>query len=196
MSGFTCTVYGSVVDSLLERAGRMPLDAGTPDAVIGRRLAALGPADLFAGWAAVADPAAAAACLSALWLRFGFLDESHRLSQGIATVEGSFWHAIMHRREGDYANAKYWFRRVGEHPVFASLKDAAADVALMGDGPAARVVAAQAAWDPFVFVDLCEIVVAAGKPDDLLWCQIQRLEWEILFDHCWLAATGGRNAPR
>lgn len=191
MSGFACAVYGPAIDSLLERAGRMPLDAGTPDAAAGERLRTLTSTGLFAGHA-VAEANAAAACLSALWLRFGFLDESHRLSQGIGTPEGSFWHAIMHRREGDYANAKYWFRRVGDHPVFAALKEKAAEVALMGDGPAARTVAAQAAWDPFAFVDLCETVVAAGRPDDLLWCQIQRLEWELLFDHCWRAATGGR----
>jgi hypothetical protein len=192
---FTRSGYGPVVDSLLEKAGPMPLGAGSPDAAAGERLRSLTPAELLAGQA-LADADAARACLSALWLRFGFLDESHRLSQGMATPEGSFWHAIMHRREGDYANAKYWFRRVGGHPVFAALKEKAADVALMGDGPAARTVAAQAAWDPYAFVDLCEIVVAAGRPDDQLWCQIQRLEWELLFDHCWRAAIGGkRGAP-
>ncbi|MBE0533841.1 MAG: hypothetical protein IH626_23700 [Rhodospirillales bacterium] len=195
MGEFTRSVYGPEVDSLLKRAGRMPLDAGTPDTAAGERLRPLTPTELLAGQA-VADVDATRACLSALWLRFGFLDESHRLSQGIATPEGSFWHAIMHRREGDYANAKYWFRRVGDHAVFAALKEKAADVALMGDGPAARAVAAQADWDPYAFVDLCEIVVAAGKPDDLLWCQVQRLEWDILFDHCWRAATGsGRVTP-
>lgn len=195
MSGFTCAVYGPPINSLLERAGRMPLDAGTSDTAAGERLGMLTPAGLFLGQA-IADARAAQACLSALWLRFGFLDKSHRLSQGIPTAEGSFWHAIMHRREGDYANAKYWFRRVGDHPVFAALRDGAEDIALMGDDPAARVVAAQAAWDPFAFVDLCETFVTAGKADNRLWCQVQQLEWELLFDHCWrVAADGGRAAP-
>src|SRR5207245_11135 len=59
-----------------------------------------------------------AACVrSGLYLRFNFLDESHTISQGIHTVEGSYWHAIMHRREPDYSNAKHWFRKVGQHPV-------------------------------------------------------------------------------
>lgn len=187
MDGFDAKAYGPVVAGLLGKAGRMPLDAGTPDAAAGERLRGLTPADLFAG-AEVIDGTRAAACLSALWLRFGFLDESHRLSQGIATAEGSFWHGIMHRREGDYSNAKYWFNRVGDHPLFGPLGEAARAIAALGDGPAARVVAARVAWDPFAFVDLCEVVVGAGRPDDILWCQVQRAEWEILFAHCWRRA--------
>ena len=42
-------------------------------------------------------------CLSAIWLHHDFLDESHSISQNIATTTGSFWHGIMHRREGDYS---------------------------------------------------------------------------------------------
>jgi hypothetical protein len=189
MSGFDAQAYGPVVAGLLGRAGRMPLDAGVPNAAAGERLRELAPADLFAGRPVLGGDRAAA-CLSALWLRFGFLEDSHRLSQGIASPEGSFWHGIMHRREGDYANAKYWFNRVGDHPVYGRLGDAAREIAGMGDGPAARAVAARTTWDPFAFIDLCEVVVAAGKPDDLLWCQIQRAEWEILFDDCWRGATG------
>jgi len=189
MNGSIGAGYGPAIDSLLEMAGRMPLDAGAPHAVAGERLRALSPADLFGG-ATLVDPDAAAACLSALWLRHNHLDESHRLSQGIASAEGSFWHAIMHRREGDYANARYWFRRVGDHPVFAALRDAAVDIAPMANGPAARAIAAQAAWDPFAFVDLCEAAVAAGRPADPLWCRLQRVEWELLFDHCWRRAIG------
>src|ERR1041384_5983899 len=50
-----------------------------------------------------------------LYLRFNFLDKSHTVSQGIHSVEGSYWHAIMHRREPDYSNSKYWYRRVPAH---------------------------------------------------------------------------------
>ena len=188
MNGFDAKAYGPVVAGLLGQAGRMPLDAGTPQAIVGARLSELRPADLFPD-RPVVDDDRAAACLSALWLRFGYLNESHRLSQGIATAEGSFWHGIMHRREGDYANAKYWFNRVGDHSLYGRLGAAARAIAAMGDGPAARAVEARTTWDPFAFVDLCEVVVAAGRPDDILWCQVQRAEWEILFDDCWHRAT-------
>lgn len=59
--------------------------------------------------------------LSGLWLLAGDLDRSHTISQNDSSQEGSFWHGIMHRREGDYSNAAYWFNRVGSHPVSRQL---------------------------------------------------------------------------
>lgn len=98
---------------------------------------------------------------SALYLRFNFLDESHTISQGIQTAEGSYWHAIMHRREPDYGNAKYWYRKVGNHPVLAVLTGG----------------------DPFRFVDFCE-----SAENDLAKykkaVEMQRAEWQALFEHC------------
>lgn len=110
---------------------------------------------------------------SALYLRFNFLDESHTLSQGIHTVEGSYWHAIMHRREPDYSNAKYWFRRVGQHPVFTEL----------GNRAEVKKALGTAQYDPFVFVDFC----AAAEQDDVkrtMAVDVQRAEWELLFAYC------------
>src|SRR5215204_2447980 len=58
----------------------------------------------------------ARAMLSGLWLWFDWLDQSHTISQGIDTPTGSYWHAIMHRREGDFGNSKYWYARCRNHP--------------------------------------------------------------------------------
>src|SRR5262245_42828676 len=66
--------------------------------------------------------------LSGLWLYHDWLDESHRISQSIDTPTGSFWHAIMHRREGDFSNSKYWYARCANHPAMAPLAAAAAGV--------------------------------------------------------------------
>ena len=46
------------------------------------------------------------------------LYSSHKLSQNILSKEGSYLHAIMHRREGDYSNSKYWYSQIDNHPIW------------------------------------------------------------------------------
>lgn len=53
-----------------------------------------------------------------LYLLNESLDKSHDIAQEITNATGSYWHALMHRMEGDYSNAKYWFNDVGHHPIF------------------------------------------------------------------------------
>jgi hypothetical protein len=124
----------------------------------------------------------ASACLAGLWLAHGFFDESHAISQDLDTLEGSFWHGILHRREPDYLNAKYWFRRVPAHPIFAELREQA--VALAG-AEFRSSLGERKTWDPSAFVDLCERA-AHERQDSLrrLCGEIQRCEWNLLFRYC------------
>src|SRR5439155_27265178 len=93
--------YSPPVRELLKPRRTPPLGAGTPVRSSGERLRALNVTSLFAP-ATVRDRLMGSACLAGLWLWFDYLDESHSLSQDIHTPEGSFWHGIMHRREGDF----------------------------------------------------------------------------------------------
>jgi hypothetical protein len=125
----------------------------------------------------------AAACLAGLWLYHDFLDESHRISQDIHTVEGSYWHGIMHRREPDFSNAAYWFRKVGDHPIFGLLEVTAREMAPSG-------VAVPSPWDPFWFIDYCEACLKGRESGEDFARRVQKVEWWLLFTHCFRNAVG------
>jgi hypothetical protein len=41
----------------------------------------------------------------------GDWDTAHRVAQDVEDAEGAWVHAYLHRKEGDLANAGYWYRR-------------------------------------------------------------------------------------
>ena len=124
---------------------------------------------------------AAKCCLAGIWLRFGYLDESHTISQDIHTIEGSYWHGIMHRHEPDYGNAKYWFRQVGQHPIYSQLGDQASTIATNINCPAS--VQWPSEWDPMRFIDFCQQEEHSG-PNQELAVALVELEWKLLFEYC------------
>jgi hypothetical protein len=195
MDVFDPQTYGPVFAPLLRTDRRQPLNAGTPDADVRARLKKLSIDSAFAharsqrGSDQPLDMEMAGCCVAGVWLLHDCLDESHTISQGIDIPSGSFWHAIMHRREGDFSNAKYWFRNVGQHSTFTALGERAAELAAKrSDDSLLRKLVASSYWDPFAFVDVCQSV-AAGQMDVREFClDVQQAEWELLFDHCYGAA--------
>ena len=83
----------------------------------------------------------------------------------------------MHRREPDPSNSKYWWRRVGSHPILERLKEESTALGCRFT-------------NPYDFVDLCEKVRGTGSAEEVLVQQVQLLEWQLLFDHCYRVAIG------
>ena len=170
--------------------GRLPdLGPGRPNASVRPALEAM-TAESLLGPLPIHRPESVQCCRAGLWLLHDFLDESHTISQDIDTVEGSYWHGILHRREPDYSNAAYWFRRVRKHPIFEPLRQHAAELTVQAKTPTGSgFLAEQSAWDPFAFIDLCEAIALGRASCELLCRRIQRTEWDLLFTYCYEQAT-------
>src|SRR5688572_33017148 len=100
----------------------------------------------------------AKAMLAGLWLWHDWLDESHNLSRSLHSSTGSFWHAIMHRREGDFSNSQYWYARCQGHPVLQTLAQHAGQILhpLPADKHLLRLMGG--GWNANAFVDLVAAV--------------------------------------
>lgn len=184
MTAFDPQNYGSVVARLAESDRICDLGPGSPNAEVLELLRGLS-GEALADGRRVVDPQMALACLSGLWLLHDYLDESHTISQGISSSTGSYWHGIMHRREPDYSNAKYWFRRVGDHRVFEPLVEQSRELAAGVESDELACLAGWTTWDPFQFVDLCEAASRGKREDAAVLRQIAQLEWWLLFDACY-----------
>lgn len=135
-----------------------------------------------AGDATIADPKLWKLVRGALLYAVDSLDPAHRIFQDEPSDLGSYWHGMMHRREADFDNARYWFRRAGRLPFFERLHEAAREHS--------SVLARQPSWDPYLFTGECEQARfgATEKLPEL--AAVQRAEWETLLNYCWRKAVG------
>jgi hypothetical protein len=158
--------YSSTIASIVKKLEtRDPLPPLAPseawDSELTDRIQDISLEALFDGQP-VKDSRMGYALQSGLLLWNDALDASHTISQGLESRTGSYWHGIMHRREPDYSNAKYWFGRVGVHPTFPSLRERALVLLQSGSTESdsladyAEAVEKTEGWDAFRFVDWCQ----------------------------------------
>jgi len=123
----------------------------------------------------------AEAAMAGLWLYFSCFEEAHELANHSTSAEGYLWHAIVHRQEGDSGNAAYWFRKAHTHPIYSQLSPLAAQILVRHRRAEFRV----SQWDPFAFLSFCDRARRQpGSHQEQAALEIQRAEWQLLFDYC------------
>jgi hypothetical protein len=126
----------------------------------------------------------------AILLWHDHFEAAHELAQNEENPDGSLLHAMIHRREPDLSNARYWFRRVGNtHPSFGCITEKV-KIALIGKGHDLLVkqLMPKDQWSPLAFVDLVEDALRREDATyDQLLRQIQAAEF-----YCFLATLPSR----
>jgi hypothetical protein len=185
MKEFVPSDFGPVFAALVGGDRNRALDGGQPNYAAKRALEQATMASAFAH-VTIVDRDMAMCCLAGAWLVHDFLDESHQKSQSVETSSGSYWHGVMHRREGDFSNAKYWFRHVGPHEVAVELgQHVRALAADESSQSLAERIAPGRHFDPYAMVDACQAALREGGEMEAFCRRVQQVEWELLFTHCY-----------
>ena len=62
--------------------------------------------------------------LAALWWDAkGDWNQAHEIAQTEESTDAAWVHAYLHRKEGDAANARYWYTKAGQPVYSGSLED-------------------------------------------------------------------------
>ncbi len=182
---------------LLSRgSGASPLQwAAHPNLLAKKTLDQVDNASLFGG-VVIHDPPRAVAIRALLFLYTGWPDDALQFAGPAGDSERAYISGLAERHRHQTDAAKEWFQRLGKHSIFGSLLERARHLLRNEPDPALKrfreIIEMNEAWEPFAFIDLNE-QARAGKLSPLgerIVCKLQDVEFELLFNHCYLAVTG------
>jgi hypothetical protein len=114
---------------------------------------------------------------AALFYLFDSYPDSHTLAQESSTDLASYLHGMLHRREGDFDNARYWFRTAGQLPFFPELHRRV--------GEYSPDFAKQFNWDPYLFTYHCEQARFGEQEHTRELIAIQKDEFAVVLAAIW-----------
>ena len=81
------------------------------------------PSDFKASLADAGPSSAVSPPLTAMWRAAkGNWDEAHKIVQDEQDADAAWVHAYLHRKEGDFGNAGFWYRQAGRPVQTGDLK--------------------------------------------------------------------------
>ena len=131
------------------------------------------------------EPAGRRCLLATALLYHDHHNEAHDLVQDLTDADGALIHAILHRREPDFWNARYWFRRAGDHPAYRAAYEALPHPVEAETVEAKRRLTVTGTVDPNALVDACEHAYGRPSGDPLVVYleAVQQAEFEALVAH-------------
>jgi hypothetical protein len=124
--------------------------------------------------------------IALLWLRIGEIDRPHALVQEDPSSMGSYLHGVVHRLEGDYGNANYWFQRVRDPSLVQDVGKGVVNRLISNNSLklATRLgVVSNETFLPCRFVSFCESHRDSPKHSELIEA-IGLAEWQSLWAKC------------
>ena len=128
---------------------------------------------------------------AALYLYFDCFEEAHNIANDHeGSTEGNWIHAIVHRREPDAGNSRYWYARVNV-PAKISGEIAREALAILKEQPVKELeplvqkLEKSKRWEPEAFVGLCDQFRKKDPsvPGYGVLAKIQESEWRGLIAH-------------
>lgn len=106
-----------------------------------------------------------------LWVRMGLIDRAHEIVQDATSGVSAYIHGIIHRLEGDFWNANYWFRQVRSPELIDRVAE---KVGLGADGKP---------FDPSRFTQAVEAWKSSPAASDVIRLQeIALCEWQAIWE--------------